>query len=57
MQRKKLLCVDEDSLQLEQAPWQTCLAQNCLRRKTQFFEFRASVLETRNRFVIAWVTA
>ena len=33
MQRKELLGVDEDSLQLEQASWQTCLAQDCVRRK------------------------
>jgi hypothetical protein len=56
VQCEKFLGADEDPVQFEQGYWQTRLAQNCLRRKTQFF-FAGSVLETSNRFVIACVTA
>src|SRR5205823_6111626 len=38
VQSEKFLGADEDPVQVEQASWQTRLAQNCLRRKTQFFE-------------------
>ena len=38
VQSEKFLGADEDPVQVEQGSWQTRLAQNCLRRKTQFFE-------------------
>ncbi len=38
VQSEKFLGADKDPVQIEQASWQTCLAQNRLRRKTQFFE-------------------
>jgi hypothetical protein len=38
VQSEKFLGTDEDPVQVEQGSWQTRLAQNCLRRKTQFFE-------------------
>ena len=38
VQSEKFLGADEDPVHVEQGSWQTRLAQNCLRRKTQFFE-------------------
>ena len=38
VQSEKFLGADEDPVQVEQGSWQTRLAQNCLWRKTQFFE-------------------
>jgi len=38
MQRKELLGADKDSLQLEQACWQTCLSKDRVRRKAEFFQ-------------------
>jgi hypothetical protein len=38
VQCEKFLGADEGPVQVEQGYWQTRLAQNCLRRKTQFFE-------------------
>jgi hypothetical protein len=38
VESEKFLGADEDLVQVEQGSWQTCLAQNCLQRKAQFFE-------------------
>ena len=53
VQRKKFLGADEDPVQLEQAYWQTCLAQDCVRRKTQFFELSRQRTRNSESVVIA----